>query len=78
MHTLAIEIVILAHSASLFMHEAIESACAQTTLQCECMILDDGLTDKQPSRLAAYRDAPIRWIWRTISRNVQLMREGSH
>lgn len=78
MPTLAIEIVILAHSAGLFMHEAIESACIQTTLQCECMIVDDGLTDKTPSGLAAYRDVPIRWIWRTISGSVQLVREGSH
>lgn len=78
MHTLAIEIGILVHSASLFMHEAIESACAQTTLQWECMIVVDGATDEAPNRLAAYRDARIRWSRQDNIGDLAALCEGSH
>lgn len=58
----AVAVVIPAHNAGRFVSEAIDSVCAQTISQWECVIVDDGSTDETPSRLAAYRDPRIRWI----------------
>jgi glycosyltransferase involved in cell wall biosynthesis len=62
MPTPAIAVVIPAYNAGRFINEAIESVCAQTTSQWECVIVDDGSTDETPSRLAAYRDPRIQWV----------------
>lgn len=62
MHKAAIAIVIPAYNAGRFLNEAIESVRAQTITQWECVIVDDGSTDKTPSRLAAYRDPRMRSI----------------
>ena len=62
MHTPAVVVVIPVYNAGRFINESIDSARAQTTLQWECMIVDDGSTDEPPSRLAAYREPRIRWI----------------
>lgn len=57
-----IAIVIPACNAGRFLNEAIDSVRAQTIMQWDCMIVDDGSTDDIPSRLAAYRDSRIRRI----------------
>jgi len=62
MLTPAIAVVIPAYNASRFLNEAIDSVCAQTITQWECVIVDDGSTDDTPSRLAAYRDSRIRSV----------------
>jgi glycosyltransferase involved in cell wall biosynthesis len=62
MHTPAIAIVIPAWNAGRFLNEAIDSVCAQTITDWECVIVDDGSTDDTASKIATYLDSRIQSV----------------
>lgn len=58
----AVGVVIPAYNAGQFLVEAVESVRAQTFLNWECIIVDDGSTDDTPRYLTSCQDPRIHYV----------------
>ncbi len=62
MHKPRVSILMPVYNGASFLHQAIDSVLAQTYLDFELVIVDDGSTDQTPQILFSYNDPRIRLI----------------
>lgn len=65
-----VSVVITAYNAEKFIHETIESVLAQTYQDFECLVIDDGSTDRTAAIVESFSDPRIRLIRLAINKGV--------
>lgn len=60
-------VVISAYNAEKFIAETLESVMSQSFTDFECIVVDDGSTDKTADIIKCYPDSRIKYLWRENS-----------
>jgi glycosyltransferase involved in cell wall biosynthesis len=58
-----VSVVVPAYNAELFIAEAIESVLAQTFVDFELIVVDDGSTDCTKAAISSFTDERLRYLW---------------
>ncbi len=72
-----VSIVMLTYNRANYIHLAIDSVLAQTYINLELVIVDDGSTDNTTEIVNTYSDKRIRYIKNTINRGLYFRRHES-